>query len=182
MKWVVEGKDWQQQDALVLSHSREDTEVRSICKNLRLLKVKLTTNPPQYICTGQCSRVLSLAALTKSLQKYSCILVTYHQLSTIPIYLQDHFNRGKEKERLCDSKPVPRKRKSWTLAEASSVTQTLLLIPQKKSCLLHLHPLFFCIILWSLELGSAGTKPGTAKGLPGQRDANPFAALSCSSQ
>lgn len=119
MKQVVEGKDWQQQDALVPSHSREDTEVRSICKNLRLLKVKLTTNPPQYICTGQCSRVLSLAALTKSLQKYSCILVTYHQLSTIPIYLQDHFNRGKEKERLCDSKPVPRKRKSWTLVSRS---------------------------------------------------------------
>lgn len=46
MKWLVEGKDWQQQGVLVLSHGREDTKVRSICKNLRLLKVKLTTNPP----------------------------------------------------------------------------------------------------------------------------------------
>lgn len=46
MKWIVQGKDLQQQDALVLSHSREDAEVGSICKNLRLLKVKLTTNPP----------------------------------------------------------------------------------------------------------------------------------------
>lgn len=46
MKWVVECKDLQQQDALVLSRGREDTEVWSICKNLKLLKVKLTTNPP----------------------------------------------------------------------------------------------------------------------------------------
>lgn len=52
MKWVVEGKDLQQQDALVWSHGRgEDTEVGSICKNLRLLKVKLLI-PPQYICRG----------------------------------------------------------------------------------------------------------------------------------
>lgn len=34
MKWVVECRDLHQQDALVLSHGREDTEVGFICKNL----------------------------------------------------------------------------------------------------------------------------------------------------
>lgn len=31
-KWVVEGKDLQQQDALVLSHGRKDTEVGLFAK------------------------------------------------------------------------------------------------------------------------------------------------------
>lgn len=173
MKWIVQGKDLQQQDALVLSHSREDAEVGSICKNLRLLKVKLTTNPPsihlhRLVLQGT-HKVLHKAQL------HLCdLLLTFHDslLCTKP----PQQSQGKGKIVRLKTSTNKKKKAGPQSAETSSCFQCdpniaahplekFLSSASSSFVLLHLHPSFCIFILCSLGLGSAGAKP-RGKGLP----------------